>query len=227
MTFFGVSIFLMENLAVYLCWYDLLGLSNRRRWTARVKRVFGPVADETFDVWWEELMPLFDAPPHFTVAEVTDAAQFESFMQYGREEGMMVFLNLREPKEELLAEVRRLLKARHAGKRGRPEYDDYATIRMVRKPDEESIRKAIDVYKAVKANGGERPVWEIGQEFAVNSKQLMPYKAGTEREARRRRLLTISVHNVVKRAEVLIRGVERGVFPAASDSTQCKWKALR
>lgn len=192
-----------------------------------MKRVFGPVAEDSFEAWWDELRPLFSAPPHFTVTEVRDAKQFKDFSEVRPEAGMMLFLNLLEPKEALVAEVRRLLNARHKGRRGRPEYDDYATVRMARKPDVESIRKAIDVYRAMKANSGERPLWEIGQEFAVNSKQLTPYKAGTQREARRRRLLTISVHNVVKRANVLIRGVERGVFPAADDSTRCEWKALR
>ena len=217
----------MENLDVYRRWYDLLEISDRRKWTARVKRVFAPVADESFEVWWEELQPLFYAPPHFTVAEVTGAEQFKDFSEYRRDEGMVLFLNLLEPKEALLAEVRRLLNARHTGRRGRPEYDDFATIRMVRKPDVAAISKAINVYKSVKANGGARPLWEIGQSCAVNSKQLTPYKVGTKREADRRRLLTISVHNVLKRAEVLIRGVQRGVFPAADDSTPCPWKLLR
>ncbi|MEL4181674.1 hypothetical protein [Roseateles sp. PN1] len=213
----------MEPLDEYRCWYDLLRLSDRTRWSEKVERVFGDVAELSFSGWWRELKPLFERVQPFTVEVITDAANFNHFnTQYPEEDGMVVFFHLLAPRTALLADFQKLLDARHAGRPGRPKHEDWSDLQMVRKPDVRAIRKVINVYKASVIEHKGLPQWRIGELCKVNLSRLKG-QDDPDDERHRKRILSITVSSHMKRAKTLIRGVERGVFPAKDDETPCPW----
>jgi len=213
----------MENVDEYRCWFELLKLSDRGKWSEKVEAAFGDAAHLPFRQWLKAMRPSFERLDQFTIQEVTGPDQFEHFNQeYPREDGVIVFLHLLAPKTALLAAVRQLLDERHAGKPGRPKREDWAEIQMARKPNVAAINKAIKVYKAVNFKHPHLPHWRIGEIEKVNLSRLEPL-ADEEDERYRKRVLSITVANLLKRADVLIRGVERGVFPAKDHATPCPW----
>lgn len=214
----------MKDPDEYRCWFDLLRLSDRTKWSPQVEEVFGPVADSPFKTWLKELRPLLEPIERPTIEEVDGVEHFEHFKEnYPKEDGAILFLHLWTPKTDLLAAVRKFLDLRHAGKPGRPKKEQMSEIWMPRKPDVPAIRKAISVYRASHITHPHLPQWRIGEMCKVNLSRLEPM-ADVEDERYRKRILSIMVSNLNRRAAVLIRGVERGLFPARDDDEPCPWR---
>jgi hypothetical protein len=218
----------MKNLPDYRCWYDLLNLSNRKEWSRDVEVMFGGAADLPFAEWLAYMAPHFERIGPLVMKEVSSSEAFQQFKDdFTPREGVVVFLHLLAPKTRILDDVRRLLDERHTGRPGRPQLDDWADIKMVGKPNLHAINKKIEVYRSAKRTHPNWTQWRIGQKCKVNLNQLTAHKDDPVAERNRKRVLSVTVNRHLKAAGILIRGVERGVFPAMSDDTPCPWKAYR
>jgi len=204
------------SIELYRCWHACLYRSNEKKWSAKVKRELAPDGWMVFDVWWDETHHLFEQLPRDALYVLESAEDFDTFSSDGALPEIAVLINLATPKVELIAALQKLLDKHHKGKRGRPKRDDFSEWKITGRPNARAIWKALEVYDAIEQNpspgrDGHKTLWEIGVACKVNLSQL-PNKGDPSGE--QRRVLASTVSRYYKRANELIAGVEKGVFPA-------------
>lgn len=193
----------------YYCWFRCLYYSDRSKWEPHVEEAFGHAHGLEWEEWWEATKHLFEAPDKFAV-QVIESAEDYDYWTVGDGSDVAVVINLLTPKRELMSAIRDLLNERHSGKRGRPERDDFSDWRVTGRPNTRAINKAIDIWVA-KLSLNRSPLWEIGLFYEVNPSQVP--KDG-DPSGDQKRILASTVSRYLKRANELIAGVEKGVFPA-------------
>lgn len=193
----------------YHCWFRCLHRSDRSKWAPHVEDAFGHAHGLDWDEWWKATKQLFEGPDKFAIQVIESAEDFD-YWTVGDGSDVAVVINLLTPKNELIAALQKLLDERHKGKRGRPERDDFSDWRVTGRPNVRAINKALDVWDFAKAHP-RSTLWEIGVFCEVNLAQVP--KEG-EPSGEQRRVLAATVSRYLKRANELIAGVERGVFPA-------------
>lgn len=215
----------MKDVKPFQLWHECLLLSDRSRWTDQVELWFGPQHGLPWPQWWERSQHLFadDTPPFF-LQEIESPEDFADYWESWRSEELndtlVVWFNLANKKEDLLAAFERLLRKRHTGKRGRPRKDgrSIAEFELERKVHVQSVETALNAYRAWVANASlpkseRKKQWEIAVRYGVNPSQI-PDDPEVRPGDDERRILTIAVNRCIRRAKTLIDGVQRGVFPA-------------
>lgn len=206
------------SIELYRCWHKCLTRSNEKKWSAKVKRDLAPHGWLVFDVWWDETHHLFEQLPRDALYVLESANDFDIYSSQEELPEIAVLINLATPKVELIAALQKLLDKHHKGKRGRPKRDDFSEWKITGRPNARAINKALEVYDAVERNPsqeypGHKTLWEIGVDCKVNLAHI-PKKKGEIPSTEGRRVLASTVSRYLKRANELIAGVEKGVFPA-------------
>jgi hypothetical protein len=204
----------MKYVNQYRIWYRCLKLSRPSRWTNDVKDRFLPVQHAaTFEEWLQGLLEEFKQQEHYYAIPLEDMSDFEHHKEHvWQEDGLVVLLNLNEPKTALLAAVKELLDQRHPGKPGRPPFEDWAETAMKGRVNVTAARFALDVWEL--KNQKQTPklkLWEIAKKLKIN-REAIP-KHG-EPDHLQKAVLSAQVSRYYKFADTLIKGVEKGIFPA-------------
>lgn len=221
---------LKEN--YYRLWHRCLQLSDRARWTQVVEDAFGHCHGMEWPEWWENCRELFEPlAPRLLLRPLSTRDDYEHWVSMfdgaDNEDTIVIGVHLHDSKDALEQAFRELLQRVHPGKRGRPKHDDWGEWAMVREPDIDATWKALDVWAAKQAEP-DKPLWKIALDLKITaaSHQLakdrkrfaaMPTKGlDVKQERFIRAVLTSTASRLKDRGEQLVRGVERGVFPAHS-----------
>lgn len=208
----------------YQLWYDCLQLSDRKRWTKRVRQHFADLDGLAWEQWWEQCrLPLFnrtgpDDIAMLTVETIASPAEFDWYWNQFRtdeHDSICLYAYLGSSKRDLLAAFGKLLDQHHKGRRGRPKVEGgtLAEFDLAGPVNVQPMKKALQVWRARLADES-ATLWQIGKACEVNANQVPKRGDTAEEVSDKKRVLAVTVSRYLKRADQLIRGVERGVFPA-------------
>ena len=185
---------------------------------------FGVVSNDTFKDWWtahgfylfaEKTKPQF-------LEELKSPAEWKA--DWTDENVMVLAVPLDIPKRHLQGFFARLLKARHAGKRGRKALSDKdastARYPLHRNVSIHTLRIQLAVYDAVMAKKrGEvkRTLAQIGADLQL-VKSAMPHSKDLRHEAEMKRsVMAATVSRHFKDAQRIVANTALGQFPNSSD----------
>jgi hypothetical protein len=203
----------MQDVTLYRLWYECLARSDRSKWTGVVHDAFDGADGRPWIEWWEECRGLFeDDTPKYLLEPIETQGDFDWWWNKWRipeaNDSFVVMVNLLNSKADLMAAFDRLLSERHPWRPGRPPVEQRgAEFEPMGRPNLRAIAKAIEVYD----NRAAGPLWKVGVICRVNFNQI-PNNGDPDSD--QRRVLAATVSRYLKRAKALLRGVERGVFPA-------------
>ncbi|WP_332751852.1 hypothetical protein [Hydrogenophaga sp.] len=203
----------------YRCWHACLERSDRSKWSKEVERDFTDAHGLPFDEWWEKTKENFEKLPRDTLYVLESAEDFDGTSSHGLLHEIVVLINLETPKVELMAALQKLLNNHHKGKRGRPKPEQFSEWHVQGRPRTKAIFKALEVYDTA-AKRSDLTLWQIG--VVCNASLVHVAKKSTKKGTpkredfsdEQRRVLASTVSRYLKRANELIAGVEKGVFPA-------------
>lgn len=205
---------------IHELWYEWLKTTDKKHWTGatkaddklvwsdRVRDWFGDCS-MPFEVWRAEHLENFEdhKKERFCFQVIKDEDGYRRWSDKSDPEGEMVlFVNMRNPKLELMRAFRQLLKDRHPGSRGKPEHDDWREFPLAMRPEKRIIHvlnRMLDVY--ILRTNTNLTLWEIGEQLNLN-----PNKKSDEVP---KRVLTAIVSRDMKCARTLRKNIVLGKFP--------------
>ena len=181
---------------------------------------FGVVSNDTFKDWWSKHgFYLFaeKTKPQF-LEELNNPAEWKA--DWTKDTVMVVAVPLDLPKRYLQGFFARLLKTRHAGKRGRKALSDKdastARYPLHRNVSIHTLRIQLAVYDAVMATKrGEvkKRLAQIGADLQL-VKSAMPHSKDLRHEAElKRSVMAASVSRHFKDAQRIVANTAKGQFP--------------
>lgn len=204
----------MSTATEYRLWYDFLQISDRKRWSKRVKQHFTAADGLPFDQWWEQCKHLFMPDYELQTVvninsrnELTDL--WETFKSEDLGDSLFLYVDLNSPRNALTASFEQLLNEHHQGVRGRPSRSSYdAEFELAAVVNVNAAQKALQVWK-YRRDHPNATLWKIGTDCKIKVGQRLV----AEPDDVQRRVLASTVSRYLARADKLIEGVERGVFP--------------
>ena len=185
---------------------------------------FGDVSNDTFKDWWSKHgFYLFaeKTKPQF-LKELKSPAEWKA--DWTQDTVMVVAVPLDLPKRYLQGFFARLLKTRHAGKRGRKALSDKdastARYPLHRNVSIHTLRIQLAVYDAVvEARAGDKKITlaQIGERLKLVPKTNKRTEGEVMDAARRRAVLAASVSRHFKDAQRIVANTAKGQFPNSSD----------
>ena len=146
-------------------WYEWLKTTDEKDWSERVTDWFGDCSIP-YAEWRKDHEENFhdNKTERFFFHVIEDVDDYESWSDKSDPESeLVVFINMHNPKRELVKAFRQLLKERHPGKRGKPKIDQWAEFPLAMYPEPrviESLKKMLKVYR-LKQTG--LHLYEIGE----------------------------------------------------------------
>ena len=212
----------------YYFWYEFLKLSEpykkccERGGTGRLAKTYrdyGDVHSMDFKEWWNwiEVEGGFFGliENDFFLHVIKDEKEFN---EYNDEYGIILTVNLFQPKQKLLQAFDDLIdkvrptKAVALTKKGRLPYETFAAIRFDSRPDTNSLATTLRVYKAWLEDKGKNR-YELGKETKASSTHLVKTNDDPETIRKKKIKMGITVRRYITDAENIIKNVERGKFP--------------
>jgi hypothetical protein len=218
------------DLAAYELWYDSLQLSDRSRWSERVRDYFTDGDGLSWGQWWEKCRYLFvdDETELLTMWELKDSSDFEHYwdtfkgendvkLDNGYSDTVVLAVHLHATRTDLIAAFEKVLNERHTGTRGRPaKTGTLAAFHLRSYPNVEAVKKALEVWR-YRHSHPQATLSDVGIACKVNRNMIPanydPNDTTTHPDSHAKRVLAATVSRYLKHATQLIRGVEQGTFP--------------
>lgn len=150
----------------------------------------------------------------FTVQEVTSEQEAADWWgDYGWDNDVrLLSVNLLEPDSRLVEDFLALVHKHRKNKPGRPEYEQFAPdFPFTRIPRIDVINNMLTVWDLKQAGG--KTLYEIGVEVKASAVHVIEPNDTKAEQVNKKRMMTITVSRMLKRATDLIEGVEQGSFP--------------
>ena len=201
----------MKDVTPYRLWYECLKRSNRKDWVDRVRQHFTAADGLAFEPWWDLCRHLFIDDSPLTGVQVIDSRdEFDLYWNEMRgDDSFAVWIDLNARQEDLIADFDKLVRAKHAGARGRPKKEGtLAEFDLAGHCNIKATWMALACYDLEKT----MRLWEIGAKCKVSLSQI-PDDEDEEPTPEQKRVLAVTVSRYLGRAKALIEGTERGIFP--------------
>lgn len=185
---------------------------------------FGVVSNDNFKAWWNANGYRLFAEQRKPVklAELDIPSDWDA--SWSKEQVMVVAVPLDMPKRNLQGFFSKLLKKRHAGKRGRKALSDSdasnARYPLHRNVSIHTLRIQLAVYDAVlEARAGEKKVTlaQIGEKLKLVPKTNRKTATEVMDADRRRSVLAATVSRHFKDAQRIVAHTAKGQFPNSDD----------
>jgi hypothetical protein len=187
---------------------------------AELYKDFGDVRGDEFRLWWNlkgaQLFGDFTTPD---ITELKDKAEWQD--GWKANEILVLAVPLAENKRDLQRQFAKLLKKRHAAKRGRTAgaWDrGNAKYKINRNFTIDSLRTAFTVYEEY-LNNQARPksdrltLWEMGVKLRLVPTAMPAKTDGAGDNTVKRNTMAVSVNRYIQQAKKIVAGTAAGVFP--------------
>lgn len=194
----------------YYLWYEFLRRSDQRKWSKEVACDFSKSIQDDFWDWWIEHEDLFLDGISLGIWPIEKVGEFRKAMS---ENWAVIKVDLTCPMDYLKVLFHDFLIENGLGARGPHKSNNWivepAKYAPARRIKIDALKMMLKVYDLQKTYPEKRQ-WEIGVLAGVNGSQIPKSR---EPDSELKRVLTSIVSRYLKKAEKIIRNVERGVFP--------------
>ena len=220
-----VALFERDTRAImYYWWYEFLRLNEGyekccraggRGEFARIYRDFGDVHKFEFLKWWNTFGPNVAGPylEPFIAVEITSKADLSQFGRLPDPSVLVVAIHAYAKKEEIEAEISKMLERKQPKTRGRPEWDTGLADYPVKPwPREAFLQNAYNVIVEKRRCESGTPLHEIGIRAGLLGSSGALNK-GNDPAGSKRRELARRTARYIRQAEAIIRNAAKGRFP--------------
>jgi len=194
--------------------------------------MFGPKDGLPFAQWYKKMAPSFDGPDEYVT--LVDVDDLDDFNELSNDPSFLVIgIHVHAHRASIVRDIERLLRRSHR-KAGRPKRDDMAMVDRAGYPDLKAIYRHLAAYDAAQNNAAGLTLWQLAEDLLRKTQpdhkflvpEIDPDPDALHPSSDRRMALASFMSRHIKKAKILIRGVERGVFPAHNDQTPPPWRHL-
>lgn len=210
--------------SIYYLWWEFLRRSTAYRRCceaggtgelAAIYADFGDVFADDFKTWWtteDRGVRLFAEQVSARLEVITEMPSS------GSDQVLVVQVPLTLPKRFLSSQFQKLLDQHHTGKRGkRHNAASSAMYPVTGHVDIVALQKCLRVYDTKRANPG-MPLWQVAQDAKAVLASNFVKKGDTKAEVTSKKfVLANTAKRLLKKAELVIEGVEAGKFPVLKD----------